>query len=145
MRGRPSRDTMVRLKALPVGQFLRFGAVGTVGFGIDASIVHGCIAGLGLDPYAARVPAYLAAATVTWALNRRFTFRGDHAGPAHHQWRRFLAVNAVGAAVNGGVYAALIATGGSFRTWPVLAVALGSLAGMMFNFTASRRLVFRMH
>ena len=39
--------------------------------------------------------------------------------------------------------AALIASGDPFTAHPALAVAAGSLAGLFFNFTASKKLVFR--
>ena len=68
---------------------------------------------------------------------------GNHAGRIHHQWARFVAVNAFGGAVNYAVYAALIASGDPFTAHPALAVAAGSLSGLFFNFTASKKLVFR--
>jgi putative flippase GtrA len=124
-------------------QLAKFGLVGVVGMVADTAVLYLCLYGAGMGFYLARVFSYLAAATVTWALNRSFTFRGDHDGRLHHQWARFLLVNAVGGAVNYAVYAALIASGSPFTDHPVLAVAAGALAGMFFNFTGSKKLVFR--
>ena len=45
--------------------------------------------------------------------------------------------------VNNGVYVFLVLTVDMFSKEPVLAVAAGSLAGLVFNFTASRAWVFR--
>lgn len=136
-----------RLAATPHGalavQFIKFGMVGTVGFVVDAGVLYGFLYLAGLDPYSARVPAYLAAATTTWALNRAFTFRGAPAGRPLHQWARFLMVNAVGGVVNYAVYALLMLQGPPFTSHPVLAVAGGVLAGLVFNFAGSRKLVFR--
>ena len=58
-------------------------------------------------------------------------------------WGLFLAVNLVGFACNYGTYAALISGVPMMRDLPVLAVAAGSLAGMVGNFLLSRRYVFR--
>ena len=126
-----------------LGQFLRFGVVGTIGFVVDAATLTAMMA-LGLGPYWGRIVSYLAAATTTFALNRAWTFRDRRgAGPVTAQWGRFLAVNLVGFAVNYGVYAASLALSPMAARSPVLGVAAGSLAGMLLNFALSRRLVFR--
>lgn len=128
------------------GQFLRFAAVGAAGFLVDAGALWLAMRA-GAGPLGGRALSYLAAATFTWALNRRLTFRdagGDAgAGGALAQWARFLAVNAVGGAVNYAVFAALVLAGGAFAAHPTLAVAAGSASGLVFNFAFSKRLVFR--
>jgi putative flippase GtrA len=125
-----------------LGQFLRFGLVGTAGFVVDAAALTAAMAWLGLGPYGGRVVSYLAAVTFTWAMNRRFTFAGAdlHRGAA--QWGRFVAANGVGALVNYGTYAALVALVPLVAAWPVLGVAGGSVAGLVFNFTFSKLWVF---
>lgn len=125
-----------------VVQFGKFGLVGAVGFVVDAAVLYLGL-GLGLEFFVARVPSFLAAATTTWALNRAFTFRrADHA-PLHRQWAAFVAANAVGGAVNYAVSVALEAGVPVVEAHPVLAVAAGSIAGLFFNFAASKRLVFK--
>ncbi len=54
-----------------------------------------------------------------------------------------MTANAIGGVLNYGVYSALILSGGWFLEAPVLAVAVGSIAGLAFNFTASRKFVFK--
>ena len=51
--------------------------------------------------------------------------------------------NAPGGLVNYLVYATLITFNGAAHNHPVLGIAAGSLAGMVFNFTVSKLLVFR--
>jgi putative flippase GtrA len=97
-----------------------------------------------LDPYTGRIFSFLFAATVTWVLNRNYTFRGSVPAPRTRQWARFVSANAVGGALNYGVYSALILSGGWFIKAPVLAVAAGSIAGLAFNFTVSRKFVFKL-
>ncbi len=130
-----------RLGRLAV-QFGKFGLVGVAGFVVDTAAVYVGI-WAGLEFFAARIPSFLAAATVTWALNRSFTFRHAERTPLHRQWAAFLAANAVGGLVNYGVSVALEAGFAVVEAHPVLAVAAGSLSGMVFNFAASKRLVFR--
>jgi putative flippase GtrA len=122
-------------------QFGRFGVVGTVGFLVDTMVLYMSLA-LGLGLYSGRVVSYLAAATTTWTLNRNWTFRGQGGGPAARQWALFLLVNLVGFACNYGVYALLVASVPFAAAHPIVAIAAGSLAGMIGNFLLSRRYVF---
>ena len=123
-------------------EFLRFGIVGTLGFLVDIGVLYGALA-LGMGPYGGRVPAYVTAATTTWALNRAWTFRerGGH-GPVGRQWVLFLAVNLLGFVINYGTYAAAITFVPLAAAHPFLAVAAGSIAGLFSNFFLSRALVF---
>ena len=124
------------------GEFLRFGAVGTAGFVVDAGVLLAGLA-LGLGPWLGRVVSYLAAASTTYGLNRAWTFRHRRgSAAAGRQWALFLALNLVGFACNYGTYALLIALVPLVAAQPVLGVAAGSLAGLAANFTLSRRFVF---
>lgn len=123
-------------------QFAKFGAVGVVGLLVDTAVLYAGL-GLGLAFFAARLPSFLVAATATWALNRAFTFRGAADEPLHRQWARFVAANAFGGVVNYAVSVGLEANVAVVEAHPILAVAAGSLAGMVFNFAASKRLVFK--
>jgi putative flippase GtrA len=123
-----------------LAQFLRFGAVGGVGFLMDTATVYATRGALGL--YGAGLLAYLVAATGNWILNRLWTFRGQSSGPAHREWARFLGANALGFVLNRGAYFGLVTVSQLCADHPVIAVAAGSLTGMLANFNLSRRLVF---
>jgi putative flippase GtrA len=75
-------------------------------------------------------------------MNRRFTFAGADPRRGAAQWGRFVAANGVGALVNYGTYAALVALVPLVAARPVLGVAAGSVAGLVFNFTLSKLWVF---
>jgi putative flippase GtrA len=87
--------------------------------------------------YLGRVLSYLLAASVTWWLNARFTFR--KAG----RWDLYVVTNAVGAGVNYVTYAAVLAILPFTRDMPSTAVAAGSAVALLVNFTANRWLVFK--
>lgn len=122
---------------------LLFAVGGVLGFIVDAGIVQALVRGAGWNPYLARVVSFLAAATVTWLWNRRFTFAHRRSHTARAEWARWMGVMAVGALVNYGIYAALVATFPPVRAWPWLGVAAGSAAAALINFCAARSVVFQ--
>ncbi len=133
---------MTRAPQAAPREFLRFVMVGAAGFFVDAGALMVATTALGLGLYSGRVFSYLCAATFTWILNRRFTFaKTDEV--AVIQWLRFLGANALGGAVNYGVYAVLVTFSAVAAATPVLGVAAGSAAGLIFNFMVSKYWVFR--
>jgi putative flippase GtrA len=122
-------------------QFLRFGAVGLLGFVVDTATVYGTRTALGL--YGAGLAGYVTAATSNWMLNRIWTFRGRGSGSARRQWALFMIVNLVGFVLNRGTYALLVTFLPMAAEQPVIAVAAGAIAGLFTNFSLSRRVVFR--
>ena len=121
--------------------FLRFGLVGIAGFVVDSIVLLLAVAS-GAGPYAGRIVSWLVAVTFTWLCNRGFTF-SDHSPLSFHQWWRYVLVNSLGGMVNYLVYVVLVANIGVFKEYLPLAVMVGSLSGMIVNFTASRYWVFR--
>lgn len=124
-------------------EFVRFALIGAAGFLVDAGALTLATRGLGLDLYSGRVLSYLCAATFTWICNRRFTFAGADRSPAFVQWLRFLGANAIGGLVNYGVYALIVTFTAVGAAWPVIGVAAGSVAGLVFNFAVNKYWVFR--
>lgn len=124
-------------------RFLRFGVSGVVGFAVDAGVLMLLTTGFGLNPYLARVPSFLAAATTTWLINRHWTFADRRSSDRTREWQRYLLAMLGGGLVNYGVYALLVATLEPVARWPVLGVAAGSLAGMVVNYLSSSRWIFR--
>jgi putative flippase GtrA len=137
----PARHFATPARIATLVQFLMFGTVGVVGFLFDTATVYSLRRSLGL--YGAGAVAYLVAATVTWLLNRVWTFRGLGDGPVHQQWARFLGVNLGGFVLNRGAYALLVTFVALCAEQPVYAVAAGALVGMFLNFSLSRAIVFR--
>ena len=114
--------------------------VGGAAFFVDAGVLVLLVSGAGVDPYLARVFSFLAAATFTWWLNRRYTFEVKHA-PTGSEWAAYVGLMVIGAAVNYGTYAAAITWWPLAREHLWLGVALGSIAGLGINFLTSRRLL----
>jgi putative flippase GtrA len=122
-----------------VRRFWRFCLVGAMAYAVDAALLTALVSALAMNPYGARVASFLAAATFTWWLNRRYTFEVAHR-PTRAEWMAYMALMGIGAGVNYATYAAAITWWPLARAELWLAVALGSIAGLGVNFATSRRL-----
>ncbi len=125
----------------PGREFLLFAVVGAAGFVVDVAVLYLSAPWLGW--YGARVLSFLAAASATWALNRRYTFAARPSGSSLlREYLGYLVTMLGGAAVN---YAAYVGVLHAFEgAWvPALGVAAGSCAGLAVNFVAARHLVFK--
>ncbi len=134
------------VKSLSQLSVLRFAVIGALGMPVDAGVLWLMTHPAGLDPYSGRIISWLCAASFTWIGNRYFTFRERRArgvAGAAREWLRFLAANAVGGLVNVGLYSTLV----RFSPPPLnnlyVALVVGVLAGLGFNFTLSRLMVFK--
>ncbi len=118
-----------------------FAVAGVLGFLVDVGVLYLLAPWLGW--YVARVLSFLAAATVTWLFNRRYTFAARAGGqPLLREYLSYLLAMLGGAAVNYGVYV-LVLQWVPGRGAAALGVALGSCAGMVVNFVSARQIVFR--
>ena len=126
-------------------QFLRFAIVGGVGFFLNEATLYIALNGLTLGRYSAPIFSFLCTVTFTWWGNRLLTF-ADHArgaGGMVREWASFVAANSIGLAVNYAVYGAVITFAPAPLNSPYIALAFGTLAGLIFNFVLSARFVFR--
>ena len=120
-----------------------FSLVGVVGFVVDAGVLQLLVLGLAWDRYSGRLISFVFAATATWLLNRRYTFRGPRKHSLGVEWARYILAMSGGFACNFAAYSALVYFFDVDRQWLVLAVAAGSVAGLGVNYTASHYWVYR--
>jgi putative flippase GtrA len=125
-------------------RFSRFAVVGTGGFIVNWVALYVALHVVHLDKYSGWIVSFLIAATFTWWGNRTLTFR-DRATQSNfaREWATFLTANAFGGAVNFITYLALVKFAPAPINNPLIAVAGGAIAGMMFNFVVSHAIVFR--
>lgn len=132
-----------RAKRLHQVRFLQFALIGTAGFLVNECILFIALH-IGLNKYQAWFPAFAVAVTFTWWGNRTLTFR-DRAA-THNiamEWLTFVLTNGLGAVANFGTYFLLVKYIPSPAGNPLLANVIGTLVGLVFNFTVSSRVVFR--
>jgi len=121
-----------------------FGAIGVLGFVVDAGVLHVMLRSTHSGLYLGRVVSFLCAVTFTWILNRTITFRGVVGqGGLRNEWLRYLGANSLGALINLGLYSLLVARVPAFTAMPTMAVAAGSLSGLVVNFALTKAYVFR--
>ncbi|MFP4247196.1 MAG: GtrA family protein [Halochromatium sp.] len=119
-------------------QVWRFGAIGALGFAVDALVLTGLVRVGGWGVYESRWLSFALAVTVTWGLNRRFTFAQRAARNRSREYGRYVAVQGLGALINLGVYAVVLMVWPVLEAWPVLPLAAGSGVAMVFNFVGAR-------
>lgn len=122
-------------------QFLRFAIVGALGFVTDFTMLYIAVTWLGLGTVVGRIVSFLIAATVTWKVNRHFTFARQGAGSVR-EWLRYLLLTGVGGGINVAVYQTWLWLTDHRTVNLFLGVAAGSAVAMLFNFVISKRAVF---
>ncbi len=114
---------------------LRFLGVGGIGFSVDAAVLMWLVH-LGLSAYLSRALSLCASITLTWILNRHFSFGASGDRPTV-EYGRYAAVALCAAAVNYGVYTSLVQ-----HMAPVLAMVAGSAAAILLTYTGYDRWAF---
>lgn len=125
-----------------LAEALRFAKVGAVGFLVDAAILSGLMQLAGWNAYLARAVSFAAAVTVTWYLNRRWTFAHRATKAPKAECTRYFLVQTSGAMLNLAVYVMVVATFGPLGAYPIAALGIGSFVAMFFNFFGARYFVY---
>ena len=126
--------------------FVRFAVVGAAGYVVDTGVLAWDTSVLGLDFKSGRALSIFVAMLSTWLGNRYLTFRDRRAHGLSgmlQEWLKFMGANGVGAVVNYGTSVLLVSFAGQPFNHKFVAQACGVLAGLVFNFTLSSKLVFK--
>ena len=121
-------------------RFASFAGVGIIGFIVDATILSALVHGFSWPHYWARALSFAAAVSVTWYLNRHWVFARTH--DRAREYGAYLGVQTVGAAINLGTYALVIAVFPWLARAPVVPLAAGAVLALLFNYSAAGRWVF---
>ncbi len=90
-----------------------------------------------MDVYLSRSLSIVGAITVTWYLNRVFTF-SDKGSPKIQQWFKYLCVNLLGGTTN---YLAFVFLVG-LQINILLSLILSTIVGFIFNFNLTKKFIF---
>jgi len=130
-------------KLINIREIISFAAVGTAGFLLDASIVWAFTQFTNITPIWAKLIAFPFAVTLTWLLNRNSTFKDRKQTNYIKEWAKYIQVNSFGAITNNVSFIILVAKIDYLYQQPIIAVALGSIIGMTFNYVGSKIWVFQ--
>jgi len=124
---------------------LWFGLTGVVGFIVDAGVLHFMVTDWNANLLLARACSFTCAATTTWIINRFITFAAPRRKPRRlgAEWTAYFTASVAGGCINYLVFTLAVRLSPLLQHIPTIAVALGTLAGMSFNFLAYSRYVFR--
>lgn len=123
-------------------RFLRFGVVGVAGFLVDYGSY--LLFSSQMSFYLARLFSFVIAVSTTWFLNRSWTFRKNV--PARSwldEWLVYFASMSLGGLFNLGTSLLLLKLMDHLPCAALLALAAGSLAGLVSNYCLSSKVVFK--
>ena len=123
-------------------QATSFALIGGIGFIIDGGILTVLNSFFDVQLLPARIVSFSAAVTATWLLNRQRTFANSKSDRMAGEWGRYTAVNGIGSLLNMGIFFWLVARYEFLATWPLAALAIAASIALIFNFVASKYLVF---
>ncbi|MFK0162668.1 GtrA family protein [Rhizobium sp. NPDC090279] len=121
-------------------KLFRFLIAGSIGFVVDAGVLHLLLWFTPLGPFIGRAISIPSALLATWVLNRNFTFgRSDRSLAA--EGFRYGSVGLTSALLNYALFSSLLMTEPGLR--PIIALTLASGAATAFSFFGYSRFVFR--
>lgn len=110
---------------------------------VDTALTITLMGLFGLPAPIARVPAFIVATLATFTLNRAWTFAGSPTTAFVAGWFRYVISTAGSSLLNYLVYYQFVSLFGHSTLMVIAGIGLGSLIGLVFNYAASSRLVFR--
>lgn len=123
-------------------EILRFAIAGLIGLIVDAGVLYGMLA-LGAGYFIGRAVSFVAAVWATWQFNRRFTFAQDTSKSPWIEWWSYLLAMLGGGVINYAAYSTAILLLPKHALLPLIAVGIGSMAGMTVNFVSAKLWVFK--
>jgi len=123
-------------------EFFQFALVGSSGFIVDL-IVYLVLQMFGVSHTVARAISFWPAASWNWMLNRVMTFNHREKTKKRTQWGAFVTSSLLGFSVNYGTYFTLTTYVPFFQEHTIMALIIGVLMGMGFNFTISNLFIFK--
>ena len=118
-------------------EVLSFLVVGGAGFAIEAVILTVLTLYAQWSPWQARIPSFLTAVLVTWALNRRHTFANRGLPSRSTEAFLYTAIQGGGALINLGIFGVCLMLLPGLSQVPVIPLAIGAVGGFAFNYLLS--------
>jgi putative flippase GtrA len=121
---------------------IRFALVGAVGFCIDGGLLSAFIS-FGWDIIPGRFTSFFFAVSITWILNRLWTFRFRKKMSTQKEYAHYLGIQLFGALINLSIFLLLIKFFPLFIKAPLIPLAFGAAVSLLFNYMLSKATIFR--
>lgn len=131
------------MNGLDAPQVQRFASVGLVGFAVDAGLLTILNSILRFELLESRLISFFVAVTVTWWLNRNWTFSDYRDVHKTKEWGRYAIVNTAGAAINMGIFFWLTSHYALMAEVPLVPLSIAASVALVFNYSASKRVAFK--
>lgn len=119
-----------------------FSIVGTLGFIVDAGILYALKDSIGL--YFAKLFSFFCAVIVTWLLNRFLTFKRRPSGMTlSSEFARYFSLMIFGGIINYLSFWISTSLSTIIYDYPIIGVAIGSFAGLIFNYISTKKFIFK--
>ena len=122
-------------------EFLKFGIVGTTALIFESCLIF-IFFKVGLDPKYSRIITIPLAILLTWHLNRTFTFKNNNKKKIK-QYSKYFIVIMFGISINYSVYLYFLELFQTVKLGYIIALCLGSISSMFFNFSFSKFIIFK--
>jgi len=120
-----------------LAQIARFTVVGIAATASHYVVLIALVELARMGPVLATTIGYAIGTTVSYVLNRRFTFKSD--APVASSFLKFATLYAIGAVLNGAILGYLVAQG----LWYIAAQVIATGIVLVWNFLSARFVVFR--
>lgn len=131
-----------RFSFLQKQELTKFVFVGGVGFCIDGGLLT-LLMKLDWGVLPARSLSFMSAVTCTWLLNRNWTFDREEPVGVRKEYASYIATQIAGAGINLLVFFLLIGLYPAWRNTPLIPLAVGAAVSLIFNYTVSKKYVFK--
>lgn len=125
-----------------ITEIIKFSMVGVVGFLVDAALVLMLHEHFGA--YIARIVSFSCAVITTWVLNRTLTFKNtDKSHGIISEFTKYFLSMCIGGSVNLLCYSAIVSLKENNSENILFATAIGSIAGLFFNFSLTKVFIYK--
>lgn len=133
----PEADLLMSSPPPFLAQIARFAMVGIAATASHYIVLIALVELANVGPVLATTIGYAIGTSVSYVLNRRFTFKSD--APVASSFLKFATLYAIGAVLNGAILGYLVAQG----VWYVAAQVIATGVTLVWNFIGARFVVFR--
>lgn len=127
------------IQKIYTNSLLRFLFVGGLGLCTDACTLYALRGVIGLIP--AKIISYLIAYSVTWILNRIFTFHSNNPRRVQ-EWFKYTILYSLTGVLHVMLFALLVKNNSYLHNYPIIALLITAALMSVINFAMSKKVVF---